>query len=128
MLIFGLGFQAILMSRLTTHVLDLAAGLPAAGLRIELHDLSVTPPHRLAEVHTNQDGRCDCPLLEGESLRGRYSLTFYVAEYFRARGVSLPEPAFFEDVVVRFGIANGDQSYPVPLLVSPWSYSTYRGS
>jgi 5-hydroxyisourate hydrolase len=116
------------MARLTTHVLDVAAGIPAGGMRIELHDSSV-PPRRLAEVRTNVDGRCDRPLLEGESMRtGRYTLTFHVGEYFRARGVELPDPAFLDEVVVRFGIANADQSYHVPLIVSPWSYSTYRGS
>jgi 5-hydroxyisourate hydrolase len=117
------------MSRLTTHVLDVAAGVPAAGLRIELHDLSTSSPRRLAEVRTNADGRCDGPLLEGAAMRvGRYSLTFFVAEYFRSRGEVLPEPAFLEDVVVQFGIASSEQNYHVPLLVSPWSYSTYRGS
>lgn len=117
------------MGRLTTHVLDVAAGVPAAGMRIELHDLAGSPPTWLAEVRTNADGRCDKPLLEGEALRaGRYSLTFYVAEYFRERRVSLPEPAFLEDVVVKFGVAHPGQAYHVPLIVSPWSYSTYRGS
>jgi 5-hydroxyisourate hydrolase len=117
------------MTRLTTHVLDVAAGIPAAGMRVELHDAGVSPARRLAEARTNRDGRCDRPLLEGEAMRvGRYSLTFHVGEYFRGRGVALPEPAFLEEVVVQFGIANAAQSYHVPLIVSPWSYSTYRGS
>lgn len=117
------------MARLTTHVLDVAAGCPAAGMRVELHDASASPPRLLAEAQTNRDGRCDRPLLEGEALRaGRYALTFHVGEYFRARGVALPEPAFLEEVVVKFGIASPSESYHVPLIVSPWSYSTYRGS
>jgi hydroxyisourate hydrolase len=117
------------MTRLTTHVLDVAAGCPAAGMRVELHDAGVSPPLRLAEARTNKDGRCERPLLEGGALRaGRYVLTFHVGEYFRARGMALPEPAFLEEVVVQFGIASPSQSYHVPLIVSPWSYSTYRGS
>jgi 5-hydroxyisourate hydrolase len=117
------------MTRLTTHVLDVAAGTPAAGMRVELHDAGVTPARRLADVRTNQDGRGDRPLLEGDAMQaGRYTLTFHVGEYFRARGIALSEPAFLDEVVVQFGIANPAQSYHVPLIVSPWSYSTYRGS
>ena len=115
------------MGKLTSHVLDVAAGTPAAGLRIELHELTPAP-RILAEVRTNQDGRCGA-LLEGTSMHaGRFSLTFHVAEYFRAKSVELPEPPFFDEVVVRFGIADPVQNYHVPLIVSPWSYSTYRGS
>lgn len=98
-------------------------------MRVELHDTSISPARQLAQTHTNQDGRCDGPLLEGDALRvGRYALTFHVGEYFRARGLALPEPAFLEEVVVQFGVASSSQSYHVPLIVSPWSYSTYRGS
>lgn len=114
------------MGKLTSHVLDVAAGIPAAGLRIELHELESA--RLLGEFRTDQDGRC-AALLAGDSLRvGRFSLTFYVADYFRAAGVKLPEPPFIDDVVVRFGIADPAQNYHVPLIVSPWSYSTYRGS
>ena len=117
------------MARLTTHVLDVAAGIPAAGMRVELRDAGVSPPRLLTEARTNRDGRCDSPLLEGEAMRvGRYLLTFHVGEYFRGRGVALPEPAFLEEVTVPFGLADAAQSYHVPLIVSPWSYSTYRGS
>jgi 5-hydroxyisourate hydrolase len=117
------------MAKLTTHVLDVSAGIPAAGMRIELHDAGSAPPRLLAETRTNQDGRCDRALLEGSAFRtGRYSLTFHVAEYFRARGVSLPDPPFLDEVVVKFGIAAASANYHVPLLVSPWSHSTYRGS
>jgi 5-hydroxyisourate hydrolase len=117
------------MGKLTTHVLDLAAGTPAAGMVVELHDLQTSPPRPLATLRTNQDGRCAHALLEGKELRaGRYELTFHVADYFRSRGAQLPEPPFLDDVVIRFGIAHPEQNYHVPLLVSPWAYSTYRGS
>jgi 5-hydroxyisourate hydrolase len=118
------------MGKLTTHVLDSAAGTPARDVRIELHRLAPdAPPQPLAETRTNADGRAPAPLLEGDALLpGRYALTFHVADYFRARGVALPDPPFLDDVVIRFGIADATQHYHVPLLVSPWSYSTYRGS
>ena len=117
------------MGKLTTHVLDVAAGIPAAGLRVELHQADVSPPRLLAQRRTDDQGRCAPPLLEGDALRaGRYQLTFYAAEYFRARGVQLPEPPFIDTFVVVFGVASPEQSYHVPLLLSPWSYSTYRGS
>jgi 5-hydroxyisourate hydrolase len=119
----------VLMGKLTTHVLDVAAGKPAAGMRVELHELNADSGRVLAQVRLNRDGRCAEPLLDGSAMRaGRYALTFHVAEYFRSVGVVLPEPPFFDEVVVRFGIADSVQSYHVPLIVSPWSYSTYRGS
>ncbi len=118
---------------LTTHVLDTANGCPACGVRIELYrvESSQLGEHKtlLREALTNRDGRLDGALLEGEAfVTGRYELVFHAAEYFSARGVLLPEPPFVEDVILRFGIAEPDQHYHVPLLVSPWSYSTYRGS
>lgn len=118
------------MGKLTTHVLNLAAGTPAAGMRIDVHDAGGGGTPRLLGQHrTNEDGRCGKPLLEGGSLRsGCYTLTFHVAEYFRSMGVQLPDPPFLDEVVIRFGVADSAQSYHVPLLVSPWSYSTYRGS
>ena len=123
------GLKRITMGKLTTHVLDLAAGTPAAGVRIELHDLSVNPPRLLAQAQTNEDGRCANPLLQGSSLHtGHYSLTFHVAEYFRSAGAKLPAPPFIDEVVIRFGVASPEEHYHIPLLVSPWSYSTYRGS
>ncbi|HEX2791527.1 MAG TPA: hydroxyisourate hydrolase [Steroidobacteraceae bacterium] len=116
------------MGQLTTHVLDTSAGLPAAGIRIELHELAVTGPKLLAATVTGQDGRCPAPLLTDSSFRsGRYALTFHVAEYFLARGVTLAVPPFLEDVVVRIGIAQPSEHYHVPLLISPWSYAVYRG-
>ena len=117
------------MPRLTTHVLDTAAGIPARSMTIELHSLDDGRPELLRRLETNDDGRVDGVLLEGADLRpGRYSLTFHVADYFRGRGIALPDPPFLDLVVIRFGIADAQQHYHVPLLVSPWSYSTYRGS
>jgi 5-hydroxyisourate hydrolase len=117
------------MGKLTTHVLNLTAGMPAAGMRIELHETSTGTPSLLTQNRTNSDGRCDKPLLEGSSFHGgHYRLTFHVAEYFRSQGVQLPEPPFIDEVVIQFGVADPTQNYHVPLLVSPWSYSTYRGS
>jgi 5-hydroxyisourate hydrolase len=116
------------MGQLTTHVLDISAGQPAAGIRIEVHELSAASPTLLVSVATGKDGRCTAPLLAGAAFRaGRYAMTFYLADYFRARGLALPEPAFIEDAVIRIGIAHAEQHYHVPLLVSPWSYSVYRG-
>lgn len=117
------------MGKLTTHVLDVSAGTPAAGMRVELRQLRDSRPLLITETRTNHDGRCASPLLEGSALlAGRYTLTFHVAEYFRSRGVALPEPPFLDEVVLQFGLADAAQNYHVPLLVSPWSYSTYRGS
>ena len=115
------------MGRLTTHVLDTASGVPAQGMRVELHRLDAAAP--LAAIDTNADGRAPAPLLEGDALKpGNYELRFHVAAYFRARGTPLSNPPFLDVVVIRFGIADGGAHYHVPLLVSPWSYSTYRGS
>jgi 5-hydroxyisourate hydrolase len=117
------------MGRLTTHVLDTAAGVPAQGMRVELHDLDVPRSVPLTGFCTNAEGRGSTPLLEADSMRsGRFELRFHVAEYFRARGTILPDPPFLDVVVIRIGIADAAQHYHVPLLVSPWSYSTYRGS
>ena len=115
------------MAKLTTHVLDTANGCPAAGMRIELERLDDGGTVDLS-LTTNADGRVDRPLLDGDGhAPGRYELRFGVADYFRARGAELAEPAFLDEVVIRFGLAS-DEHYHVPLLVSPWSYSTYRGS
>jgi 5-hydroxyisourate hydrolase len=117
------------MGKLTTHVLNLATGIPAAGMRIHLHDPGVSPPKLLAEAHTNEQGRCAQPLLEGAALRvGRYALTFHAADYFRAVGIPVTEPPFLDQVVIHFAIADPGQNYHIPLLITPWSYSTYRGS
>ncbi|MBN9432081.1 MAG: hydroxyisourate hydrolase [Bosea sp.] len=116
------------MGRLTTHVLDTAAGRPAAGLTIELYRLG-DGATLLKSVVTNGDGRVDGPLLEGEAFTaGTYQLVFHAGDYLRAGGVSIPEPAFLDVIPIRFGIAAADQHYHVPLLISPYGYSTYRGS
>lgn len=116
------------MGQLTTHVLDISAGLPAAGLRIDLHACLSEAPTLVTSVATGMDGRLPKPLLAGADFRaGRYTLTFHIASYFRGRGVALPEPAFIEEAVIRIGIAHPDQHYHVPLLIAPWSYSVYRG-
>ena len=112
------------MGRLTTHVLDTSIGRPAAGVRVVLRrDGEV-----VAEGATNADGRMDKPLLDGTAFRpGRYELTFHAGDYFRARGVALADPPFLDIIPLHFGIAE-DTHYHVPLLVSPYGYSTYRGS
>ena len=115
--------------RLTTHVLDTTSGQPGAGIMIELSRLEDGRTRALGRVTTNADGRCDAPLLAGAELRpGHYELLFHVGDYFRALGVALPEPAFLDRVPVRFGIAEPERHYHVPLLISPYGYSTYRGS
>ncbi len=117
------------MGRLTTHVLDAAHGCPGSGIRIELYRVEAERLERVAQVETNHDGRCDAPLLQGEDYRsGVYQLHFHAGDYYRARGVALPEPAFLDVVVLRFGISAEQEHYHVPLLISPYSYSTYRGS
>jgi 5-hydroxyisourate hydrolase len=117
------------MGKLTTHVLNIASGIPAAGMRIELYRREASSSMLLGTSQTNTDGRCPAPLLDGASLKtGRYALTFYVADYFRSLGMALGDPPFLDQVVVDFGIADPAQNHHVPLLVSPWSYSTYRGS
>ncbi|HEX7684960.1 MAG TPA: hydroxyisourate hydrolase [Trinickia sp.] len=117
------------MGKLTTHVLDTAHGRPGAGIAIELFRLEGDTREALARAVTNDDGRCDKPLLEGDALRaGEYELVFHAGDYFAAAGVRVPEPRFVDRVVLRFGIADAQAHYHVPLLVSPWAYSTYRGS
>ena len=117
------------MGKLTTHVLDTAHGRPAAGIRLELFSTDGEQLTLLKAVICNADGRCDEPLLENAAMTsGKFVLRFHVAEYFRTSGVELPEPAFLDVVNLDFGISDEDQHYHVPLLVSPWSYSTYRGS
>jgi 5-hydroxyisourate hydrolase len=116
---------------LSTHVLDTAHGQPAAGMRVELWRLADDGAGRdlLVSVQTNGDGRTDAPLLaEGALRRGIYELVFFVGDYFRAHDHAAPSPAFLDRVPVRFGVADPDAHYHVPLLTSPWAYSTYRGS
>ncbi len=115
------------MGRLTTHVLDIANGCPGAAIRIELFRCGKTPA--ICAVTSNADGRCDKPLLEGEDFAtGEYELVFHAGEYFNKLGQEDGEHRFLDQVVIRFGINDSDQHYHVPLLLSPFGYSTYRGS
>ena len=120
------------MARLTTHVLDVANGRPAAGVALELSFLEPGEEggrRLLRQAVTGADGRCDRPLLEGPALpRGTYEIVFHVGRYFREIGAAVPDPAFLEQVPVRFGVADPEGDYHVPLLVAPWGYSTYRGA
>ena len=118
------------MGRLSTHVLDTANGKPAAGMRIELFRIDANGARTsLKSVTTNTDGRTDAALLADSAfVTGSYELVFDVAAYFRAKHTPTPEPPFLGQVPLRFAIAEPDGNYHVPLLVSPWSYSTYRGS
>ncbi|MDR5779269.1 hydroxyisourate hydrolase [Caballeronia sp. LZ065] len=117
------------MGKLTTHVLDTAHGRPGAHLQVELFALDGDTRRALKTIHTNDDGRADAPLLEGAEFGiGEYELVFHAGDYFAKLGVKVPEPRFVDRVVLRFGIADAASHYHVPLLVSPWAYSTYRGS
>ncbi len=116
-----------IIGKLTTHVLDTANGCPAAGMTVTLTRLD--PDETLRSLTLDDDGRARGPLLEGDAFRsGRYRLSFGVADYFRAKGTALADPPFLDRVPIDFAIADHDGHYHVPLLVSPWSYSTYRGS
>lgn len=115
------------MGRLTTHVLDTAGGMPAAGVAIDLVILEDGGERPVASAVTNADGRCGGPLAEGGAFAGgTYELRFHVGDYFRSRGG--PAPAFLDVVPVRFGVASAHEHYHVPLLISPFGYTTYRGS
>jgi 5-hydroxyisourate hydrolase len=118
------------MGHLSTHVLDTMNGCPAAGMAVTLQRLDGAQPTTLAQLTLNADGRNPGgPLLDASTMAaGRYRLVFSVAAYFRARGVELPEPPFIDEVTLDFGMADAAGHYHVPLLVSPWAYSTYRGS
>ncbi len=117
------------MGKLTTHVLDTAHGCPAAGMGVALFRVDAGRATLLEHFSLNADGRADSPLLAGADLtRGRYRLVFAVAAYFRAKGVVLAEPPFLDEVPLDFGISDPAANYHVPLLASPFSYSTYRGS
>jgi len=117
------------MGKLTTHVLDTATGKPGAGIRIDLYFVEGEDKELLKSVTTNSDGRCDGPLLEEDELQvGTYELAFHAGDYFDNQGLELPDPKFLNIVTLPFGISNAEEHYHVPLLVSPYSYSTYRGS
>ncbi|MGZ5199914.1 MAG: hydroxyisourate hydrolase [Telluria sp.] len=117
------------MGKLSTHVLDTAHGRPGAGVKVELFAVNGGERRLVKSETTNQDGRCNTPLLEGEAMQaGQYELVFHAGDYFAAQGVKLAEPRFLDRIAIAFGIADAAQNYHVPLVVTPWSYSTYRGS
>ncbi|AUN32957.1 hydroxyisourate hydrolase [Niveispirillum cyanobacteriorum] len=117
------------MARLSTHVLDTSTGRPAAGLKLELFYLEGGQRALIRTEWTNQDGRTDSPLLSGHAIPiGTYELLFQAGDYFRSLGVPLADPPFLDEIPLRFAIAEAQGHYHVPLLLSPWSYSTYRGS
>ena len=117
------------MGTLTTHVLDTANGCPAAGMAVSLYRLDGSTATLLKAITLNDDGRADAPLLAGDTfVLGKYRLVFSLAAYFRQRGAALAEPPFLDEVPLDFGLATVGDHYHVPLLASPWAYSTYRGS
>lgn len=117
------------MGKLSTHVLDTMHGSPASKLKIDLYRIDGEKREHIKQVLTNADGRCGEPLLEGDSLQvAVYELVFHAGDYFAGKGVTLPEPRFVDQVAIRFGVANPEENYHVPLVVTPWTWSTYRGS
>jgi len=117
------------MGRLSTHVLDTANGRPARGVAVELFAVDGGQRRSIVKATTNADGRTDAPLMIGDAFRtGTYELVFSVGDYFKSLGTVTADPPFLDIVPIRFAIAEPDGHYHVPLLVSPWSYSTYRGS
>ena len=117
------------MAHLSTHVLDTARGIPAKGLRIEIYRIEDSVRRRVATGVTNADGRIAAPLISGDLLEiGVYELVFHAGDYLRNAGLNVSEPAFLDQIVVRFGVAEPNRNYHVPLLLSPYGYSTYRGS
>jgi len=116
------------MTKLTTHVLDVFSGRPGKGIKVELFFLNGENREKINSITLNDDGRSDKPLVEKDKFKnGKYELIFYIGDYFKTV-TKLDQLQFLDDVVVRFGISNNKENYHVPLLVSPWSYSTYRGS
>ena len=116
------------MGKLTTHVLDTTHGRPGKGINLRLFRLGAKD-ELVAKATTNDDGRCDAPILDGDKMQpGTYRLEFDVADYFKSQGVKLSDPPFLDTVLIRFGITDATVHYHVPLLVSPFGYSTYRGS
>ena len=116
------------MTKLTTHVLDVYSGKPGKGIKVDLFFLNGNNKEKINSLILNDDGRSDKPLVEKEKFKlGKYELVFYIGDYFKKVNGNINFP-FLDDVVIRFGISDNNESYHVPLIVSPWSYSTYRGS
>ena len=116
------------MTKLTTHVLDVYSGKPGMGIKVDLYHIQNNKREKLKSVTLNNDGRVDKPLIEGPDFKeGQYELVFFVDDYFK-KITETPQIPFLDDVVIKFGISNAKEHYHIPLLVSPWSYSTYRGS
>jgi 5-hydroxyisourate hydrolase len=123
------GVRAVGSPGLTTHMLDVASGKPAEGVRIDFSVLDGSAYRLIRTVHTNADGRTAEPLLTADTMKvGQYQLVFHIAEYFTKLGTVLPNPPFLEKAVIQFGISDASSHYHVPLLASPWSFTTYRGS
>ena len=115
------------MTKLTTHCLDTFSGKPAKGIKVDIYFVS-SKREKLNTIVLNNDGRTDTPLVEGSSFKeGKYELVFFVGDYFK-KITNLPKTPFLDEVVIKFGISNPNEHYHVPLLVSPWSYATYKGS
>lgn len=116
-------------AKLSTHVLDTAHGCPAAGLKVELWSLNGKTRTLVTTARTNADGRTEAPLLSADEMKtGQYEIIFFIGDYFAAKTPTLPKVRFLDRVPVQFAIADAGASYHVPLLCSPWAYSTYRGS
>ncbi len=116
------------MTKLTTHVLDIYSGKPGKGIKVELYYIENNKREKLNSIILNNDGRTDKPLVEGANFKeGKYELVFFVGDYFNKINETSKAP-FLDDIIIKFGISNPKEHYHVPLLVSPWSYSTYRGS
>ena len=116
-------------AKLSTHVLDISHGCPASGMKIELWSLDGEDRTLVTSAKTNADGRTDQPLLAADEMKvGQYEIVFFVGDYFLAKATPMPKVRFLDHVPVRFGISDAGAGYHVPLLCSPWSYSTYRGS
>ena len=116
------------MTKLTTHVLDIYSGKPGRGIKVDLYYITNGKKEKINTLTLNNDGRTDKSLIEGASFKeGQYELVFFVGDYFK-KITDIPEIPFLDDVIIKFGISNAKEHYHVPLLVSPWSYSTYRGS
>ena len=116
------------MTKLTTHVLDIYSGMPGKGIKVNLYFVENNERKQISSIKLNEDGRANKPLAEGENFKeGKYELIFFIGDYFK-NITEVPKIPFLDEVVIKFGISNAKENYHVPLLVSPWSYSTYRGS